>query len=94
MVRYSIVFGKKDTADRFLPMGEFYLRGAELERAKEVFKQLPTVSDPGDFIFRVYERYYDKHIEADLHYKNTEYTVECGEKGFDTILNYLMEMPQ
>ena len=40
-VRYAIVFGKKDTADRFLPLGEFYLRNTDLENAKALFKKLP-----------------------------------------------------
>lgn len=75
-------------------MGEFYLRGAELERAKELFKTLPSVSDPGDFVFRVYERYYDKHMEQDMDYQKTEYTIECGQKGFNIILDYLMELNQ
>ena len=94
MVRYAIVFGKKDTAERFLPMGEFYLRGADLERAKELFKTLPAVADAGDFVFRVYERYYDKHLEQDMNYEKTAYTIECGQAGFNTILDYLMELSQ
>lgn len=92
MVRYAIVFGKKDTADRFLPMGEFYLRNAELERSKEVFKEIPPVNGSGDFIFRLYERYYDKHTEADMHYEKSEFTIECSIAGFDKILNHLMEL--
>jgi hypothetical protein len=94
MVRYAIVYGKRDTADRFLPMGEFYLRGAGIERAKELFKSLPQVTDSGDFVFRVSERYYDKHLEQDMHYQKSEFTIECGQSGFNIILDHLMGIVQ
>ena len=90
-VRYSVVFGIKDTADRFLPHGEIYLRSVDLEGAKEVFKSLPDSKAPGDYIVRIYERYYDKHLDADMDYHKTEYTIECSQSGLDKILHFLMD---
>lgn len=90
-VRYSIVFGIKDTADRFLPLGEFYLRNTDLEKAKAIFKQLPAGSNEGDYVVRIYERYYDKHLEPDLDYQKTEYTIECDKAGLDKVIHYLLE---
>ena len=40
-VRYAVVFGYKDTADRFLSLGEIYLRNSNLDQAKILFKTLP-----------------------------------------------------
>ena len=56
-VRYAVVFGKKDTADRFFPMGEIYLRNIGLDEAKTLFKQLPVNGPEGDYVVRIYERY-------------------------------------
>ena len=89
-VRYSIVFGKKDTADRFVPLGEYYLRNTDLEAAKSLFKQLPTGNE-GDYVVRIYERYYDKHLEPDINYEKTEFTIECSRPGLDKILNHLID---
>jgi hypothetical protein len=90
-VRYAIVFGKKDTADRFLPLGEFYLRNTDLEAAKELFKSLPTNLATGDYVVRIYERYYDKHLDPDLEYEKTAFTIECNNVGLDQIFHYLLE---
>ena len=90
-VRYAIVFGKKDTADRFLPLGEFYLRNTDLEQAKTLFKELPDISLEGDYVIRIYERYYDKHLEPDFNYQKTEFTIECNRSGLDQVLHYLLE---
>jgi hypothetical protein len=90
-VRYAVVFGRKDTADRFLPSGEFYLRNTDLDQAKTLFKQLPSSHSEGDFVVRIYERYYDKHIEVDLDYQKTEFTIECDQTGLDKIIHYLLE---
>ena len=90
-VRYAIVFGKKDTADRFLPMGEIYLRNTDLEKAKSLFKKLPNTGKAGDYVIRIYQRYYDKHLEPDFDYQKTEYTIECDQHGLDQIIHYLLE---
>lgn len=89
-VRYAIVFGKKDTADRFLPLGEIYLRNTDLEKAKSLFKQLPVPSQDGDYVVRIYERYYDKHLEPDFDYQKTEFTIECNLQGLDEIIHSLI----
>ena len=92
-IRYSVVFGIKDQADRFLPVGEFYFRGADLEESKVLFKKLPAV-DVGNYIFRVYERYYDKHTDVDLNYKKSDYTIEADENGFYKILKALLRLQE
>ena len=89
-VRYSVVFGVKDAADRFLPQGEIYLRNKDLEQAKSIFKGLPQLGAAGDYVVRIYERYYDKHLDPDMDYKKTEYTIECNLAGLDKILHSLM----
>jgi hypothetical protein len=90
-VRYSVVFGMKDTADRFLPHGEVYLRNSDLDGAKHIFKSLPNSSSPGDYVVRIYERYYDKHLDPDMDYQKTEFTLECDRAGLDQVLHFLME---
>lgn len=90
-VRYAVVFGKKDTADRFYPMGEIYLRNTDLDEAKSLFKQLPVKGPEGNFIVRIYERYYDKHLDVDMDYTKTEFTIECNISGLDSIIHYLLE---
>lgn len=90
-VRYSVVFGTKDAADRFLPQGEIYLRNSDLEGAKTVFKALPGATSEGDYVVRIYERYYDKHLDPDMDYKKTEFTIECNQSGLDQIIHYLMD---
>jgi len=90
-VRYAVVFGKKDTADRFLPYGEIYLRNTNLNSAKDLFKQLPQDNIEGDYVVRIYERYYDKHLDPDLDYVKTEFTLECTLAGLDRIIHFLLE---
>ena len=90
-VRYAIVFGLKDTADRFLATGEFYLRNCDLDQAKSFFKSLPQSGNPGDYVVRIYERYYDKHLDADMNYEKTEFTIECDRSGLDNILDMLIK---
>ena len=92
-IRYSVVFGIKDQADRYLPIGEFYLRGADLEESKAIFKKLPSVT-PGNFVFRLYERYYDKHTEVDLSYKPSEFTIEADQNGFNQVLEALVHLQE
>jgi hypothetical protein len=89
-VRYAVVFGIKDAADRFLPQGEIYLRNTDLEQAKSIFKSLPTSGAGGEHVVRIYERYYDKHLDPDMDYQKTEFTIECSESGLDAILHSLM----
>ena len=90
-VRYAIVFGKKDTADRFMPLGEFYLRNTDLDQAKSIFKSLPSGLPAGDYVIRIYERYYDKHLDPDMDYQKTEFTIECNRPGLDQIINHILE---
>lgn len=90
-VRYSVVFGKKDAADRFLPYGEIYLRNTDLEGAKELFKQLPVAGTDGDYVVRIYERYYDKHLKADMNYVKTEFTLECTQPELDKVIHFLLD---
>ena len=90
-VRYAVVFGAKDAADRFLPLGEIYLRNTDLEQAKSLFKALPKSGAEGDYVVRIYERYYDKHLDPDMDYQKTEYTIECNQSGLDEIVHYLMD---
>ena len=90
-VRYAVVFGMKDAADRFLPHGEIYLRNTDLEQAKSILKSLPGSGSGGDYIVRIYERYYDKHLDPDMDYQKTEYTIECNQSGLDEIVHYLMD---
>lgn len=89
-VRYSVVFGLKDAADRFLPLGEIYLRNTNLDQAKSLFKSLPNSGADGDYVVRIYERYYDKHLDPDMEYEKTEYTIECNLNGLDDILHSLI----
>ena len=90
-VRYAIVFGLKDTADRFLSLGEFYLRNSDLDKAKSFFKTLPTSSANGDYVVRIYERYYDNHLDPDMNYQKTEFTIESDRNGLDKILDFLIQ---
>ena len=90
-VRYSVVFGSKDEANRFLPQGEIYLRNTSLDEAKALFKSLPQPACEGDYVVRIYERYYDKHLEPDSNYQKTEFTIECDRNSLDTIIHFLME---
>jgi hypothetical protein len=90
-VRYAIVFGIKDAADRFLPQGEIYLRNTDLEQAKSIFKSLPSSGASGDNVVRIYERYYDKHLDPDMDYQKTEFTIECSRAGLDDILHFLLD---
>jgi len=90
-VRYSIVFGFKDTVDRFLSLGEIYLRNSDLDQAKTLFKTLPHSGPEGDYIVRIYERYYDKHLDPDMNYQKTEFTIECTKTGLDEIINFLFD---
>jgi len=89
-VRYAVVFGAKDAADRFLPLGEIYLRNTDLEQAKSLFKALPKSGAEGDYVVRIYERYYDKHLDPDMDYEKTEFTIECNLNGLDDILHSLV----
>ena len=89
-VRYSVVFGYKDAADRFLSLGEIYLRNSDLDQAKAIFKSLPHSVHEGDYVVRIYERYYDKHLDPDMNYEKTEFTIECNKSGLDEILNFLL----
>lgn len=89
-VRYAVVFGEKDAADRFLPLGEIYLRNTDLAQAKTLFKSLPNSGADGDYVVRIYERYYDKHLDPDMEYEKTEYTIECNLNGLDDILHSLV----
>jgi hypothetical protein len=88
-VRYAVVFGIKDAADRFLPYGEIYLRNTDLEQAKSIFKTLPHAGQGGDYIVRIYERYYDKHLDPDMDYQKTEFTIECSQSELDGIIHSL-----
>jgi len=91
-VRYAIVFGTRDTADRFIPQGEFYLRGATLEKSKLIFEALPDIPEEGDRVLRLYERYYDKHLEPDINYEKSEYTIETNLSGLQNILTHLIQL--
>ena len=55
MPRYCVVFGVKDVADRYFPLGEFYLRAVDLEGAKSLFKKLSKPTE-GNYVFRLSER--------------------------------------
>lgn len=90
-VRYSVVFGSKDEANRFLPLGEIYLRDTNLDEAKTLFKSLPQPASVGDYVVRIYERYYDKHLEPDINYQKTEFTIECNRNSLDMIIHFLMD---
>ena len=90
-VRYAVVFGYKDTADRFLSLGEIYLRNSNLDQAKILFKTLPQSGPEGDYVVRIYERYYDKHLDPDMNYEKTEFTIECNKSGLDAILHFLFD---
>ena len=90
-VRYSVVFGLKSEEARFLPLGEIYLRNSNLDEAKSIFKSLPQPNNTGDYVVRIYERYYDKHLEPDINYQKTEFTIECDKQGLDIIIHFLMD---
>ena len=90
-IRYSIVYGIKDTADRYLPIGEVYLRGISLEESKELFKKLPKAGE-GEFVFRLYERYYDNHTKMDVNYKKSEFSLETNQVGFHEVLDALFKL--
>ena len=81
MLKFCIVFGVKDVAYRYLPLGEFYLRDIELEEAKSLFKKLPQTAK-GDFVFRLSNRYYDKQAQLDVNYQKSEFSLETDESGF------------
>jgi hypothetical protein len=89
-VRYSVVFGTKDPADRFLPQGEIYLRNTDLDQAKSIFESLPKSGAADKYVVRIYERYYDKHLEPDMNYQKTEFTIECNQAGLDEIIHFLL----
>ncbi len=90
-IRYCVVFGLKDVADRFVPTGEFYLRGLNLEESKILFKKLPAVQG-GNFVFRLNERYYDNHTKMDIDYKKSEFSLESNRTGFYEILDALHKL--
>ena len=93
MPRYCVVFGIKDVADRYLPLGEFYLRSVDLEGAKSMFKKL-TKTTEGNYVFRLFERYYDKHTQADMNYQKSEYTLETDHAGFHNLLDQLVKLQE
>ncbi len=93
VIRYCVVYGIKYAEKSYLPVGEFYLRGLNLEEAKTLFKKLPNVPE-GNFIFRLSERYYDKHTQVDVNYMKSEFTIETDEPGFHTILDALVRMQE
>lgn len=93
LIRYAVVVGIKDVADRFLPICEFYLRGVELDEAKKLFKRLPEVPE-GNYVFRLYERYYDKHTEQDTHYQKSEFTREADHDGFHKLIDKLIKLQE
>lgn len=92
--RFCVVFGVKDAADRFMPLGEFYLRGVNLEEAKSTFDKLPEKDSKGNFVLRLYERYYDKHTQMDVNYQKSQYTRETSQSGFHKILDELMKLQE
>jgi len=92
-IKYSVVVGVKDVADRYLPIAEFYLRGMELEECKELFKKLPDVTE-GNFVFRLFQRYYDKHTQMDMQYKKSEFTREADEQGFHILIDALIRLQE
>ena len=94
MVRYCVVFGMKDVANRFLPMGEFYLRGADLEHAKEIMNKIPEPPTPGNFVIRLSERYYDKQLNVDMNYEKTAYSREADKQGLYDVLDQLIKMQE
>ena len=90
-IRYSVVYGIKDAADRYVPVGEVYLRGLNLDDSKELFKKLPKVRE-GEFVFRLYERYYDNHTKMDVNYKKSEFALETDQAGFHEVLDSLFKL--
>lgn len=92
--RYCVVFGIKDAADRFFPLGEFYLRGITIEQAKELFKRLSGESETGNYVLRLYERYYDKQTTIDVNYKKSEFTRETNAAGFHRLLDELTKLQE
>jgi len=92
--RYCVVFGIRDAADRFFPLGEFYLRGINLEQAKELFGQLGGKNDSGNYVLRLYERYYDKQTAIDVNYKKSEFTRETDVTGFHRLLDELTKLQE
>ena len=93
-VRYAIVYGYKDAADAFFPFGEFYLRGASLDQAKTLFGELPKPAGSGRYVFRLFERYYDKHTEVDMNYKPSEFTRETNLAGLNTLVETLIKLQE
>ena len=93
VLKFCIVFGVKDVADRYLPLGEFYLRDIELEEAKSIFKRIPQTSK-GDFVFRLSKRYYDKQAQLDVNYEKSEFTIETDESGFHTVFDSLIKLQE
>ena len=92
-IRYCVVYGIRNAENHLLPVGEFYLRGINLEEAKILFKKLPSVPE-GNYVFRLFERYYDKHTHVDVNYKKSEFTIETNEQGFHSILDTLVRMQE
>ena len=92
--RYCVVFGVKDAADRFFPLGEFYLRGVSLEQSKDIFNQLGDKSGSGNYVLRLYERYYDKQTNIDVNYKKSEFTRETNAEGFHRLLDELIKLQE
>jgi len=92
--RYCVVFGVKDAADRFFPLGEFYLRGVNLDQAKDLFGQLSQSSSSGNYVLRLYERYYDKQTTIDVNYKKSEFTRETDAAGFHRLLDELIKLQE
>ncbi len=93
MPRYCVVFGVKDVADRYFPLGEFYLRAVDLEGAKSLFKKLSKPTE-GNYVFRLSERYYDKHTQVDINYQKSEYTLETDHAGFHNLLDQLAKLQE
>lgn len=93
MPRYCVVFGVKDVADRYFPLGEFYLRAVDLEGAKSLFKKLSKPTE-GNYVFRLSERYYDKHTQVDINYQKSEYTIETDQAGFHDLLDQLVKLQE
>lgn len=92
-IKYCIVFGVKDVADRYLPLGEFYLRDIEVDEAKALFKKLPQTSK-GDFVFRLFKRYYDKQAQFDVNYEKSEFSLETDETGFHKVFDSLIKLQE
>ena len=92
--RYCVVYGVRDAADRFFPLGEFYLRGVNLEQAKELFQNLSGKEESGNYVLRLYERYYDKQTAIDVNYKKSEFCRETTAAGFHRMLDELIKLQE